>query len=424
MPSEFTRRTFLAESGKTALAGIATPLLGDAWRGANDKVGVAFIGVGGQGRANLSGFLRSPLCRVVGVCDVYAPHREQALKMAGLGAVATADYRTLLARKDVDAVVISTPDHWHAIPLIEACRAGKDVYAEKPLSLTISEGRAMVNAAKNAKRIVQVGTQQRSGRHFQEVVAFLKAGKLGKIRLVETWNLGGTGDLGRPADTAPPADLDWNRWLGPAPMRPYNVARCLYNFRWFWDYAGGQLSNWGVHLLDIARWATGVSAPIRVDAVGGIQITKDCRETPDTLDVTYTFPDDLLITFWHRAANALPPDNKHQYGIRFTGTEGTLFVDRTGWSLTEPGETRPAEEHPGSEQHQTHIANFLECVRSRQKPVSDIETGHLSTVLCHLGNIAYRTGRSLGWDAKNEYILDNPEGNRFAQHHYRAPYRI
>jgi predicted dehydrogenase len=428
MNKEFSRREFLNAAIAASIPGITAPQDGikKPAPGPNDKIGVAFIGVGGQGTANLNDFRRNPLCRVVAVCDVYGPHRDKALKSLGEGVVASTDYRHILDRKDVDAVVISTPDHWHAIPAIEACRAGKDVYVEKPVARTVAEGEAILRAARKYNRVVQVGTQQRSGKHFQDVVQYVRSGKLGKVDRVDTWILGGTRDLGHPADAPPPPDLDWDLWLGPARKRPFNPAICPYNFRWFWDYAGGQMSNWGVHLLDIARWAMNVSLPERIEAVGGILSTQDCRETPDTLDVAYTYPNGLTMTFWHRVGNALPPDGnpKHEIGIWFHGSNGDLFVDRNGWNVSPRGSSTPSEQHGGSDQHPSHVQNFLECVKSRKRPNSDIAIGQTSTTLCHLGNIAYVVGQPLSWDAGSKRFIDNDVANALLRPVYRAPWKL
>ena len=421
MNEKYPRREFIRRS----LASGAALSIGQVTkrRNVNEKIGVAFIGVGGQGQYNLTEFIKNPLCRVVALCDVYGPNLQKASNILKSKVALESDFRRLLDRKEVDAVIISTPDHWHALPAVMACKAGKDVYVEKPLALTIAEGHAIMDAAGQYGRVVQVGMQQRSGSHFQEVVETIRSGTLGKVSRVETWVTGGTKDLGYPPDQPSPADLDWEMWLGPAAERPYNPARCLYNFRWFWDYAGGQMSNWGVHLLDIGRWAMDVKMPTRVTASGGIRLSHDCRETPDTLDVTFSYPG-VMMSFHHRLVEEPLFDGEHSYGIRFVGENGVLFVDREGWHITPPGAKAPSEVHKGSDQHPAHVRNFLECVHTRKKTAADVETGHTSSAMCHLGNLAYRYGGALSWDEKTNTITDNPRAAIALSVNYREPWRL
>lgn len=430
-----SRRDFVKDSTITAigtgLALSAGPFAGRVL-GANDKIVIGVIGCGGQGRWNMRDFLRQPDVQIAAVCDVYDAHLNQALEMTDGKAIGYKDFRKLLERRDIDAVLISTPDHWHALPTIYACEAGKDVYVEKPLSHTVNEGRRMVDAARRNKRIVQVGTQQRSGTHFQQAVEVVRSGKLGKISFVRTWNYSNElpQGIGNPPDTNPLPGLDWDMWLGPAPYVSYNRNRCLGNFRWFWDYAGGKLTDWGTHLIDIVHWAMDVDAPTSVFAAGSKYYIQDNRETPDNLEAIYEYPG-FMMNYSNRILNDHGIDG-HSYGIQFQGTQGTLFVDRAGYEFTpEPqrvgDESTPATgkafRAEGSAQHLPHVRNFLDCVKSRQTPISDIEIGHRSTSAAVLGNIALKVKQKIVWDGKKEQILGNPEATKLLTKEYRSPWK-
>jgi predicted dehydrogenase len=382
----------------------------------SERLTVALIGCGGMGRANLVDFLRAPEVEVAAVCDVDSRRWKDALKDIENAAHPTSkvdachDFRRVIERKDIDAVIIGTPDHWHAIPTIYACQAGKDVYCEKPLSHNIVEGRAMVNAARKSKRVVQIGTQQRSGAHFQDAVKYVQSGKLGKIHIVRTWiinrNNSPDGD-GNPADCAPPKEVDYNLWLGPAPERPFNPVRFHYNFRWFWDYGNGLCNDWGVHLNDIVLWAMQVRAPLAVCASGGKYVLKDISDTPDTLEVVYDYPGFTHIYSVRRCCdNACFRGMNH--GIEFQGSDGTLVLDRGGWQVLaeKKGDGKEdrikPERHGGSDQHWPHVQNFIQCVKTRGKTNSDIEDMHRATTTCHLANISYKVGRKIYWDADAE----------------------
>jgi len=392
--------------------------------GPNDKIVLGFIGTGGQGRGLMGVFSQFPDVEIAAVCDVYEPHLKQALQKTASRADAYRDYRRLLDRKDIDAVVIATPDHWHALTTIHACQAGKDVYVEKPLTLAIAEGRAMVRAARRYDRVVQVGLQQRGGEHFQKAVEIVSSGQLGKITFVETWNFGNEtpNGIGNPPDGDPPEGLDWDMWLGPAPKVPYNPNRCIYNFRWFWDYSGGKLTDWGTHLIDVVQWAMGVEGPVAVSASGGKLAVKDNRETPDTLEVAYEYPG-FVLTYTYRGANGHPMDSRG-YGIQFYGSNGTLFVDRGGFELMPEAGRTEAIRSGGSAQSEPHARNFLDCIRSRQRSSCDVEIGHRSTSAPHLGNIALWTGRKIRWDAKAERIIGDEAADKRLSRPYRKPWML
>lgn len=433
-----SRRTFV----KTLAAGSAGLMSVPASSyarilGANDRIGVGIIGMGRVARGHLNRLLSLPDAQVTALCDVYAPNLEWA-KARVNEASTTKDFRAVLDRDDVDAVFVATPDHWHALPTVRACEAGKDVYVEKPSSLTIREGRRMVEAARANNRVVQVGTQQRSGEHFQYAVELVRSGKLGPISYVRTWNYSNNypAGVGNPADSAPPPGLDWDLWLGPAPERPFNENRFgVYlngdlgyqrwaSFRWFWDYAGGMMTDWGVHLLDIVQWAMDVEAPESVTAMGGKFYLQDNRDTPDTIQAMYRYPG-FVCTYENRVCNSQAL-NGHSYGIQFHGTEATLFVDRGGFEIIpEPNsDVVPMKAENVGNAHARHIQGFLSSVRDRTMPICDIEIGHRSSSTAMLGNMAFRTGRVLQWDAENERVLDDPEADRLADVVYREPWKL
>jgi predicted dehydrogenase len=432
------RRTFLT-TGTAGLAGaaLARPVrASSSILGANERVGVGVIGTGRQGLSVMRAHQALGDVDIVSICDVYEPNLMEAARRAPT-AKQTRDFRQVLDDPDVQAVIVGTPDHWHALQTVMACQAGKDVYVEKPTSVAVAEGRKMVEAARKYSRVVQVGTQQRSAAHFQAAVQLVRDGKLGPVTAVRTWNVGNQAPegIGNPPDGAPPSGLDWDMWLGPAPKRPFNPNRfgvvpdAYSHFRWFWDYAGGMMTDWGVHLIDIVQWAMDVDAPSSASAVGGKFCLEDNRETPDTIIATYQYPE-FVLTYENRVCNGRTL-NEHGYGIEFYGTEGTLFVDRSGFELVP--ETRRDDEtvvarmlpvrRQRTEDDPTHARNFIDCVKSRAEPICDIEIGHRSSSTAMLGNLAYRSGASVDWDAAKEAVKnDNPKAAALIERAYRAPW--
>ena len=262
----------------------------------------------------------------------------------------------------------------------------------------------MVAAARKHGRVVQVGLQQRSGSHFQSAVEFVQSGNLGRVHLAKAWTVHRRKSIGRAKDSAPPEGVDYDLWLGPAPERAFNANRFHYNWRWFWDYGSGELGNWGVHMLDIARWGLGVGVPVRVSASGGKFYFNDDQETPDTLLVNFGYGD-KTITWEHRLWTAHPPEGRNA-AAAFFGDQGTLVVDRGGWKVYDVKEPVTSDT---SEQARAHLANFLDCIKTRRRPVCDIEAGHQSTLMCHLGNIAVRLGRELAFDPEHMNFEGDPE---------------
>ncbi len=434
---EMNRRTFVK---KTTLATAATTLTAAMSRnvlGANEKLNVAVIGCGRMGRHNLEVQQGTGLVNIAAVCDVYEPHVREAERMAGGSVKGYKDFRHILDRQDIDAVVVSSPDHWHALQTTLACDAGKDVFVEKPASITIAEGRRMVEVARRTGRIVQVGTMQRSADVFQKTSQIVQSGVLGDISLVRTWfnRNDYPGGIGNPADSEPPATLDWDMWLGPAPKRPFNINRFgvgdqWSTFRYFWDYAGGMMTDWGVHLIDIVLWAMQENAPNVVTASGGKYFLKDNRETPDTLQVTYEF-DNFVLTFSNQEINARGIDGQG-YGIEFYGTNASLFVDRGGYKIMPQEGGRfdrnklpdgaPMKMNSRDSGNDAHARNFIDSIKTRTLPTSDIEIGHRSTAISLLGNIAYRTQERLIWDGDKEIVKNSDKANELLSYEYRQPW--
>jgi predicted dehydrogenase len=417
------RRDFLTTSAAVAWGASLASADDQKNVSANDKVVLALIGCGGMGRANLNAFMRLPDFEVAAVCDVDPKHIKLALEDIKKRQRPTEqvqqeqDFRRIIDRKDIDAVIVATPDHWHAYVLLAACANGKDVYCEKPLSHNIVEGRAMVDAARRHKRVVQIGTQQRSGKHFQDAVKYVRSGRLGTIGMCRTWITNNTAPEGNghPPDDNPPPGVDYDLWLGPAPKRPFNINRFHYQFRWFWDYGNGLCNDWGVHLNDIILWGMDVSAPISVAALGGRQEIQDNSDAPDLLDVYYEYPNFTHI-YTVRRGKGLVGFHGRSHGMEFQGANGTLTLDRGGWIVTPADSTLTAEKHGGSEQNFAHVQNFLHCIRHRSdKPASDIEAMHRATTTCHLANISYKIKRRVYWNAEEErcYRGYDPDTRRF-----------
>jgi predicted dehydrogenase len=418
MPNEIrrtNRRRFLTQSGALAATALGLPcFVPIAAFGANEKIHTGHIGVGRQGIANLKLFMP----HVIAVCDVDQKHAAAAQTMAadanGKCEVFT-DFRKLLEMPGIDAVVISTPEHWHAIPVIAACEAKKDVYCEKPLTLFVAEGRRMVEAARRNKSIVQTGSQQRSDNRFRLACELVRSGRLGKIEKVEVGipAPNDPGPLG--PDTDPPKELDYEFWVGPSPFMPYNEKRVHYNYRFWWNYAGGQVTNFGAHHLDITQWALGMddSGPLGVAAevkyCDRYQVFTWCK-------LTYDYPNGVKVYC----------SQDYPIGVTFYGEKGKLHVHRGKLAST------PADivEQPLTESDvhlyvsKSHVGNFLDCVKSRKLPICDVEIGHRSVTVCHLGNIAGRLNRAFHWDAAKEQIPDDAEANAMLARPYRAPWKL
>lgn len=414
--------------------------------GANDRLQIGIIGYGLIGAYHTETFKRQKDVEMVAVSDVYQPRVEAGLAACGPRARGYKDFRQLLDNKDVQGVIVATPDHWHALMTILACAAGKDVYVEKPLTLFVREGRWMVTAARRWKRVVQVGTQQRSGPHFQEARKLLREGIIGKIHSVRISSYRNImPGFGSPPDSAPPPDLDYDLWLGPAPKRPYNPHRALYHFRWFQDYSGGQMTNLGSHELDIVHWVMDVKGPQKVASLGGrLALTDDNGDTPDTQDAIFEYPGfNVVVSIREACAGFREP-------FAFCGTKGAMALSRSGFEVrpdmkvhppnlipdwsNPPGHPPRSKAEPvpwtqplkgsgsSDEQMELHVRNFLDCMKSRQRPIADVEDGHYTTTACHLANIALKVGRLIRWDVEKEDIIGDREASALLERPYRKPW--
>jgi predicted dehydrogenase len=425
-----SRRDFLKSVG----AGLALSLAGSNPRalgsvGANDRIQMGFIGLGSQGTGRLMEFMQHADVDVAGVCDVDEHHLERAAvateKARGHKPKTFRDFRALLDQP-IDAVMIATPDHWHALPAIRAFQAGKDVFVEKPLSYSIGEGRAMVTAAHSKQRVSQVGMHIHNHTpNYRRAVELVKSGMLGQVSRVTCWMRSTTKGLGNPPDGAPPPELDYDFWLGPAPKRAYNPNRSHGTFRYFWDYSGGIFIDFWCHITDVVFWALDLKAPESVAAVGGRYFLADNTETPDTLDLVYEFP--KLDLTWTLNPTPLPGfESMGSIGCVFQGTEASLAVNYMRHELYVKGKPvkdfqRPAPTIPDSP---GHIREFLDAIKSRQPTTCNVEYAHRLTKSGLLGNIAYRTGRRIRWDDERERVIKDPGANRLVTRRYRKPWKL
>ena len=440
MSEQINRRDFIKRAA-VGTAGVSLAMSGASTGsvlGANDRIRLGLIGCGRQGVDNMRHFIWQGV-EVAAVCDVYEPNLQKGLEAAGGKAKALKDFRQVLDDKEIDAVIVATPDHWHALPTVMACQAGKDVYVEKPICVAIEEGKKMVEAARKYKRVVQVGLWQRSNLHFQKAAQLLQDGLIGKVSFVRTWNYSNIypDGIGNPPDSDPPPGLDWDMWLGPAPKVAFNwnrfgVGDRWSTFRYFYDYANGWPGDWGVHLLDIVQWAMRVDGPHSITASGRKFYLKDNSDTPDTLQITLEYPD-FVATYENRLCN----ENsmyRHDYGIEFHGTDGTMFVDREGFQVFPEGtevegkrvaKTAEMKMERVDDGLENHVANMLECMKTRKLPQSDIEFGHRSTSTCLLGNAALRSKERLEWDVASQRLTKgSPAAQKLLSREYRAPWKL
>lgn len=442
------RRTFLRASGLGLTALSAARVLG-----ANERINVGVIGFGLIGRIHTQSFMDQPDVEIRGLAETYAPRLEAGGALAGSRCAQYRDFRRLLEDKAIDAVVVATPDHWHALMTLMACAAGKDVYVEKPLTLFVREGRWMIDMARRTGRVVQVGVQNRSGPNFQRARDLVRAGRIGKIVSVQNAYFRNVRPgFGHPPDQAPPPELDYELWLGPAPYKPYNPNRAIYHFRWFWDYSGGQMTNLGQHSLDLVHFFLGVTAPKSVYSTGGRFHLQDNCEVPDTQDALIEYPGFTAVCQWREATAGR--ENLGMGSLTFHGTKGSLATGRTGFELTADPKVNPVNTvaailggHPvggpqpvpegakefwtepekddtgdAKKDYRRHARNFLDCIKSRAQPIADLESGHQVAVACHLANISLRTGRRIEWNAEKEEIVGDPAANQMLARPYRSPW--
>lgn len=402
---------------------------------AADQINIGAIGINGMGWANVTSALKQPGVNLVAVCDVDKNVIDKRLadltKLKPEAKVKTyTDYRKLLEQKDIDALIIGTPDHWHALMMIDACKAGKDVYVEKPVGNSIAECRAMVAAQKKYNRVVQAGQWQRSQQHFRDAVDFVHSGQLGNIRTVKVWCYQGWMSPAQVVpDTAPPTGVDYKMWLGPAPERAFNASRFHFNFRWFWDYAGGLMTDWGVHLLDYALLGMKAPVPKTVVSLGGKFAYPDlAQETPDTLTALYEFDNFNLV--WDHAMGIDNGSYGRDHGIAYIGNNATLVLDRGGWEVLEEKNSKKkiskAHAKPSDNGLDKHMENFMSVVRSRKMSELNcpIEAGaHVATV-AQMGNISFISGERVVWDKEGGKFTDDNLNNKFLMKEYHNGYKL
>ncbi|MCC6488667.1 MAG: Gfo/Idh/MocA family oxidoreductase [Candidatus Hydrogenedentes bacterium] len=422
--NRLSRRSFLSATGGILATGAALSASRGASAAPLDRVRHAVVGLGGQGSSHAAAFNDVPDCEVVAVCDLDPARLEKAKgKLNPSGALKTyTDFRLLLEDKEIDTVSVATPDHWHTPVALAALAVGKHVYVEKPCSHNVREGILLAEAAARTGKCVQHGTQSRSGKGIQEAIAFLQSGALGKVRMAKAINHQLRGPIGRAAESDPPEGVDYDRWLGPAPVHRFTTNRWHYNWHWFWDYGTGDIGNDGIHQIDVARWGLGVGLPKVVTAAGGQLFYDDDHETPDTQIVTYEY-DGCYLMFEMRLWTDYPLEG-HDNGVVFYGDKGKLEVGRHGCDVTLiDGEKQHIGE--GSD-FRANVANFVECVKANDpsKLNAPIAEGAISAALCHLGNIATRVGRGLRFDAAKLECTGDDEANRLLTREYRAGYEL
>jgi len=453
-PIAITRRTFVKTTA--TIAGL-TALSAGRIVGANERIGIGVIGFGLIGRIHTRSLLNQADVDIVAMSDTYQPRLEEGSALCGGRPKAYRDFRRLLEDKNVQAVWVTTPDHWHALMTMMACAAGKDVYVEKPLTLFINEGRWMVEVARRYQRVVQVGTQNRSGPQFARAREFVRGGKIGQMVSVQSnYFRNAIPGFGNPPDQDPPQDLDWDMMLGPAPWHRYNPNRGIYHFRWFWDYSGGQMTNLGQHSLDLVHWFLDARAPKSVYSTGGRFFLKDNCEVPDRQDAIIEYPDFSAVCQYREATAGRA--GQGMGGLLFHGTHGTLATSRTGFEIWGDPKVAPnnlvARVLPGGHpvggpqlkpeldsdkpqqwtesmkdetgdavgDYGRHQRNFLDCVKSRKQPVADLESGHRVVTICHLANLSLKTGRKIVWDGEKEQAVGDNEVNQMLTRPYRKPW--
>jgi hypothetical protein len=421
-----SRRAFL-RSGVVAGAVCALPAIVPSSVFGEDapsnRIGIGIIGTGGQGILNLKAFLHKPSAQVIAVCDVDYAHREEARKTGRLAADSSYnDFRELLTRSDIDAVVVCTPDQWHVPISIAAAKAGKDIYCEKPLAYTVVEGRMLCDAVKRYERVLQTGSHQRSDNNFRSACELVRNGRIGKLHTIKvelpensrpnplTWKV-----------EPPPAGLDYDLWLGPAQYRPYIQQGCHYNWHFIYDFGEGQITNWGAHAFDIAQWGNGTDLTGPVEVSGKGEFPKEgLFETPLSYDIEYKYTNGV------RLLCKTGKGQIQESPVRFEGTDGWIFVSRSSF-ISQPAsivQSTIRSDEINLYRSKDHCQNFLDCIRLRTNPVADVETGHRSATVCHLGGIAVRLGRKLQWNPVGERFINDTEADRMLARPMRSPWRL
>jgi predicted dehydrogenase len=441
--SELNRRDFLKQSAAVAAAA-TTATFSINVLGANERVNLGFMGIGGRGSYLAPEFARREDVDIRYLCDCdmsFFESRSAAVeKVNGKKPQCVQDYRKILDDKEIDGIVMATPDHWHALGTITACQAGKDVYVEKPTSHNIWESRKMIEAARKYKRVVQVGAQNRSAEYCRKAYEYIRTPEFGEVHFVRVLNSKERSAVPAKPDGPVPEGVNYDMWLGPAPDRPFNPNHFHYGWHWYWNYSGGDIINDGVHQMDIARWLIDKKYPKSVCSAGGMFFYKDDQETPDTQTVNYDY-DDMTMAFeqtlWtpYTKKTAIETRDKDQLvpwmwngtRIEVYGSKQFMLFGRhgDGWEAYNADGKSVAIAHGGyTNENRAHYGNFVDCIRSRQMPEGDIEHLHYSTLLCHYGNIAYRTGRRLHIDSKTEGFINDDEANSYVKRKYREGYVI
>jgi predicted dehydrogenase len=445
------KKSAAASGTAIGLAALGMPVVNPVF-GASDRIRMGFIGIGNRGSQLLELFMTNSDVDVVALCDVYEPYLlrdrskveprffKEISQVPKMGEVfggkvdRYSDFRKLLERKDIDAVCIATPDHWHALQMTMAVDSGKDVYVEKPLTATLFEGRKMVEAAKRTNRVVQVGLNRRGSPIYQKLAKLVKEGKIGKVSVSKAYRVSNMypNGIGNAKPENPPKGLDWDMWLGPRTYRPYQYNIAPYKFRWWKDYST-QMGNWGVHYMDAIRWLIGEQAPAAITARGGKYVLHDDRDIPDTMEVIFEMPSGSLVLFGiYEAAGGEPLPSGE---IELRGTHGNVYCSERGYRITpsKPGQfqdwktlTEAVENKLPKEEDPTGnlIRNFLDCVKSRQEPWCPIEEGHRSTSFAHLANIALETQMRLVWDPQKERFTNSEKANQLLHYEYRKPWKL
>ena len=423
MSDPVTRRAVLASTAAIVAGQAAADETGVTVAGR--PVRVAIMGLGGRGSALLEAFLAAG-AEIAGLCDVddnATGRAAAAVAKRNLRAPRVErDIRRLLDDASVEAVVVAAPNHWHAPATILAASAGKHVYVEKPCSHTPEEGELAVAAARKHDVVVQHGTQRRSWPWVQAAVKAVQDGEIGAVHVAHAWYTNRRPAIGRGERTAPPPTLDWQLWQGPAPERPFASNILPYNWHWWWHWGNGELGNNGVHGLDVARWALGVTFPTRVVSAGGRYYHDDDQQTPDTISVAYEFPGNKLITWEGQSCTPLGPQGT-AFGVSFHGPDASLVIDTDGWRILD-AKNKTAAEHRGSKKDDVvHVADFLAAIRARRRPAADIADGHASALLCHLGTIAHRTDRVLHTRPEDGHVVGDDDAAALWTKEYRPGWR-
>ena len=441
--STLNRRSFMKNAGTVAAAAASAPLVKPSWSqtSPNDTIHIAVMGIRGRGTSHYEEFAKLPNVEVIYLCDIderaFPAHLAAMAKLSPRKPKTEVDIRRILDDKEVDAISIAAPDHWHALATVWACQAGKDVYVEKPTSHNIWEGRQAVEAARKYSRIVQAGMQNRSNRSVQAAIKFLHEGGIGDVYMAKGLCFKPRESIGRKPNSPVPQGVHYDLWLGPAPYRPFNENRFHYNWHWFWDYGCADLGNQGPHQMDIARWGMNkYDYPVKVHCSGGYFVFDSDQETPNTQIATLEFADGKIIEFEVRGLNTNAEDGI-TIGNLFFGSKGWMHLDGSAWKTyfgrkNEPGPAMDSQEGAADPMNllgtgdSTHFKNFIDAMRSRKVEdlAADIEEGQRSTALCHLSNIAYRLGRQLQFDPNTESFVGDPQADQYLSRRYRAPYVV